>query len=252
MAQPTTREEFKQYCLRALGAPVIDINVDEDQLEDRIDDALQKYRDWHDDGTIRMFYKHQVTDSDLTNEYISVPSSITYIKRVMPIGGSTISSTNMFSVKYQIALNDLWDLNSGGFGGLTYYDQTKQYLEMLDMKLNGTPEVEFSRRQNRVYIFGKMDGDDIKKDDYVIIEAYQMVDPEIYSEVWQDGWLKRYCTELFRWQWGSNMRKFDGIQLPGGITISGEGLMGLAEERLDKLTEELDTKYSSPVDFYIG
>jgi hypothetical protein len=251
MTQPATREQFKEYCLRRLGAPVIEINVDDDQLEDRIDDALGKFRDFHDDGTVRTFLKHQITDSDKTNGWIPIPTSVTYVNRLMPFSSQVITSRNFFDVRYQIALNDLWDLNSGGFGGLEYYDQTKQYLNLLDMKLNGLPDVEFNRRQNRLYVFGKFD-DDFLVGDYLVVEALVAVDPETYNEVWQDPWLKAYTTELFRQQWGDNISKFDGVQLPGGITISGERLISQAERNIEKLIEDLENKYQSPIDFLVG
>ena len=169
MASPNSRDTLIEYCKRKLGDPVIEINVDEDQLEDRVDEAIQLYQEYHSDATVKTYFKHLVTADDVTNEYIPISSNIIYIARLFPIHTSS-ASRNFFDVKYQLMLNDMWDLNSV-VGGIAYYEQTQQYLSMLDMKLNGTPQVTFARRQNRLYVHGDFQDKDIKAGDLLAIPA---------------------------------------------------------------------------------
>ena len=149
MANPTTRAELITHCLRRLGEPVLEVNVDEDQIEDRVDEALQFYQEYHSDAIVKNYYKHAITAADVTNEYVTLPTSITTVQRIFPIDSSA-SSNNMFSARYQLRLNDIYDL--GFIGSLAHYEQTQQYLSMLDMKLNGAEQVRFNRNSNRLYI----------------------------------------------------------------------------------------------------
>ena len=164
MAAPTTRQEHIEYCLRRLGDPVIEINVDEDQLEERVDDALQYYQEYHSDSTVKTYLKHLVTSDDVANEYIPISSDIIYVSRLLPLNNAFGASRNFFDIKYQMMLNDIADLMNFA-GDLAYYEQMQQYLSLLDMKLNGTPQVNFSRRQNRLYIHGDFADSDIKAGD---------------------------------------------------------------------------------------
>ena len=166
MANPNSRDKLIQYCKRKLGEPVIEVNVDEDQIEDRIDEALQYFQEYHSDGTFRGYLKHQITADDVTNKYITIMDSILYIKRLIPFGTSFGASFNFFDIKYQMMLNDITDLQNFA-GDLAYYEQMQQYLSLLDMKLNGVPQVQFARRQNRLYIFGDFTDGDIKEGDYI-------------------------------------------------------------------------------------
>ena len=167
MANPTSRATLIDYCKRRLGDPVIEINVDEDQLEDRVDEALQYYQEYHSDATVRTYLKHQVTATDVTNEYIPIASNIIFVSKLFPVSSSFSSSVNFFDIKYQMRLNDIADIQRIA-GDLAYYEQMQQYLSLLDMKLNGQPQVQFSRRQNRLYIFGDFADSDIKQGDYVL------------------------------------------------------------------------------------
>lgn len=246
-----SREELKDYCLRKLGAPVIEINVDIDQIEDRVDEALQFYQEFHSDATVRTYFKYQVTAADVTNEYITLPESILYVSKMFPVSASFNNVTNMFSVKYQMMLNDIADLQNFA-GDLAYYEQMQQYLSMIDMKLNGTPQVQFSRRQNRLYIFGDFADKDIKEGDYVIAEVYQIIDPEQFTFVYDDRFLKKYATALIKRQWGANLIKFEGMQLPGGVTLNGRQIFDDAMQEIDKIEEEMRLEYELPPDFFVG
>ena len=167
MANPTSRATLIDYCKRRLGDPVIEINVDEDQLEDRVDEALQYYQEYHSDATVRTYLKHLVTAEDVSNEYISLSSNILFVSKLFPVSSSFNSSFNFFDIKYQMMLNDIADLQNFA-GDLAYYEQMQQYLSLLDIKLNGHPQVQFSRKQNRLYVFGDFADEDIKAGEYVV------------------------------------------------------------------------------------
>ena len=179
MAVPSSRQTLIDYCLRRLGQPVIEINVDTDQVEDRVDDALAVFREFHDDALVRIFLKHQVTQTDIDNGYISIASDIPYITKVFPLN-PTYSNVNMFDIRYQMMLNSLGDFMQFA-GGMSYYYQLEQYLDYLDQILNGQPIMTFSRNQNRLYLHGNFEDEDVIKDQYIIMEAYQEVDASTYN-----------------------------------------------------------------------
>lgn len=251
MAVLTSRQNLIDYCLRQLGDPVIEINVDDDQVEDRVDDALQVYQEFHGDATLRTYLKHQVTDSDVANGYIPVSDSIIFVSHLFPIDTAFSSSQNMFSFKYQMMLNDMTGLATWS-GDMAYYEQMNQYLSLLDMKLNGTPQISFARRQNRLYIWGDFADEDIQSGDYVVAEVYQIIDPDTHTSIWNDMFLKDYTTALIKKQWGQNMSKFDGVQLPGGVTINGRQLLEDANQEIETLRERLRLEQELPLDFYVG
>lgn len=249
MANPTTRQELIDYALRRLGAPVIEINIDEDQLEDRIDDALQFYQEYHSDATMRVYLKHQITADDITNKYISLNDNILNVKRVFPIGDSQ-SSINMFSVKYQLHLNDIYDLSY--IGDLMYYEMVQQYVSLLDMKLNGSGEhIRWNRHMNQLHLDVNWETD-IKVGNYIIVEAMRIVDQSTYTEVYNDMFLKQYATALIKQQWGSNLIKFEGMQLPGGVTLNGRQIFDDATQEISQIREQMQSNYEMPVDFYVG
>src|SRR6056300_157228 len=251
MANPNSRATLIDYCKRRLGDPVIEINVDEDQLEDRVDEALQYYQEYHSDATLRTYLKHQVTADDVTNEYIPLSSDITFVSKLFPVASSFNSSFNFFDIKYQMMLNDIADLQNFA-GDLAYYEQMQQYLGMLDMKLNGTPQVQFSRRQNRLYIFGDFADEDIKAGEYIIAEVYQIVDPDTHTSVYNDMWLKEYTTALIKQQWGANLIKFEGMQLPGGVILNGRQIYDDATSEIVQLRENIRLEHELPADFFVG
>ena len=251
MANPTSRATLIDYCKRRLGDPVIEVNVDEDQLEDRVDEALQYYQEYHSDATLRTYLKHQVTASDVANEYIPLSSNILFVSKVFPVLSNFGSTTNMFDIKYQMMLNDIANLQNFA-GDLAYFEQMNQYLALLDVKLNGQPQVQFSRKQNRLYIFGDFADKDIKADDYIIVEIYQIIDPDAHTSVYNDMWLKEYTTALIKQQWGANLIKFEGMQLPGGVVLNGRQIYDDATTDIDKLRETIRMEHEMPPDFFVG
>jgi hypothetical protein len=247
MANPQSRRELREHCLRTLGKPVIDINVDEDQLEDRIDDALQYFAEYHFDGVERVYDKHQITAADITNQYISVPDPVVSVTRVLPI--SDASTISMFDVRYQLRLNEFYDFSSVS---VQYYDTVMKHMRMLDMLFAGEHPIEFNRKQNRLYINGFEWGTELKEDKYLIIESYRRLDANTYTEIYNDMFLKEYTTALFKLQWGTNLSKFDGIQLPGGATLNGRQIVEDAKEEIQRIKEQMSLNYELPVDFMVG
>lgn len=251
MANPTSRATLIDYCKRRLGDPVVEINVDEDQLEDRVDEALQYYQEYHSDATVRTYLKHQVTQTDIDNEYITLSSNIIFVSKLFPISSSFNSSFNFFDIKYQMMLNDIADLQNFA-GDLAYYEQMQQYLSLLDVKLNGHPQTQFQRKQNRLYVFGDFADNDVTVGEYIVAEVYQIVDPSTHTSVFNDMWLKEYTTALIKQQWGSNLLKFEGMQLPGGVVLNGRQIFDDATTDIDKLRETIRMEHEMPADFFVG
>jgi len=246
-----SRDQLIDYCKRKLGDPVIEINVDYQQFEDRVDDAIQYYQEYHSDATVKTYLKHLVTEDDVTNEYIPLSQDIIFVSKLFPLASNFNQGRNFFDIKYQMMLNDMADLVSFA-GDLAYYEQMQQYLSLLDMKLNGHPQVQFSRRQNRLYVFGDFADDDINAGDYLIAEVYQTVDPETHTSVYDDMWLKEYTTALIKQQWGMNLIKFEGMQLPGGVMLNGRQLYDDATSDIERLREVIRLEHEMPVDFFVG
>jgi len=261
MAQPASKIELKEYCLRRLGKPVLEINVDDDQIDDLIDDAIQLFNERHYNGTEKVFLKHQFTADDETrfttsnetlsigttdwetrNNYIPIPDHITGISKVFGIKGSNIRSS-MFGLEYQLFLNDLYQFGSVDI--LSYY-MTKSYLETLDMILNNGNFIpyRFNQRQDRLYIDTTTKF--VKEGAYVIIDCWRALDPTSYTQVYNDPFLKRYCTSLIKRQWGQNLIKFQGAQLPGGITLNGRQIYDDAVAELKEIEAEIASKYEIP------
>jgi len=245
----TTKQGLKDYCLRRLGEPVIHVNVDPDQVDDRIDEALQYFQEFHGDHTERAFVKHLVTSTDVTNEYITVASDIIFVKRIIPI--SAYANTGMFSFEYQFNLNNMANLYNF-MGDIAYYEQMKQHLSLIDMEFSGTPQLTFTRRKNRLYLHGDFADTDVKAGEYLIVEVYQIVDPVTNTSIYDDLMLKDYVTALIKRQWGQNMGKFEGMQLPGGVTISGRDMLVEANEEIRVLQERIRLEQELPPDFLIG
>jgi hypothetical protein len=246
MANPTTRAEFKQNCLRRLGAPVIEINVDDDQVDDRIDEALAYYWDYHFDGSSKIYYKHQVTAENIENKYIDVPENIIGVVNIFDLG-SALGTNNLFNIRYQIALNDLYTLTSVSM--VPYY-MALQHIQFLEYLLVGKQPLRYNRHKNKLYL--DMDWERIGEGNYLIAEAYEVVDPNVYADVWKDRWLLQYTTALIKRQWGNNLKKFQGMQMPGGLTFNGQQIYNEAIEEITKLEQEMIYTYSLPVTDMIG
>lgn len=246
MATPTSRATFKEYCLRSLGKPVIEINVDDDQVDDRIDEALKYYWDYHFDGSEKLYYKYQVTDQTKADRYITMPENVIGVINLFPVG-QALNTNNLFNIRYQIALNDLYTLTSVSM--VPYY-MAMQHVQFLEQMLVGQQPIRYNRHMNRLYV--DMDWNIISSGDYIVAEAYQIVDPDVYTDAWADRWLLRYATCLIKLQWGNNLKKFQGMQLPGGIQFNGQKIYEEAlQERID-LEKEMITSYSLPVTDMIG
>lgn len=249
MAKPNSRQTLIDYCLRSLGAPVIEINVDDDQVDDRIDEALQFYQHYHDDAIEKVYLKHIVTQTDITNGYIPINDLVTDVVRVLPIR-ETVSSTDMFDIRYQIHLNDIYAL--GFMGSLTDYVMAQQWLSLLDMVVDSDEKhVNFERHKNRLEIF--MDwSEEVEVGDNLVIECYRIIDPNTFTDVYNDYFLKKYATALIKKQWGQNLIKFEGMVMPGGVTFNGRQLFDDAVQELEQLVEEARLNWEKPVDFMTG
>lgn len=240
MARPSTREELIQNCLRRLGKTVTEINVSREQIEDRIDEALDYYFDYHFDGAEKTYYKYQVTEQDRTNKYITMPENINGVVKVFSIGDA-LNTNNMFNIRYQIALNDLYTLTNVSI--VPYY-MAMQHIRLLEDVLVGQVMIRYNRHRNRLYL--DMDWDKIATDSYLIVEAYEVIDPAVYSDVWKDRWLLRYATALIKRQWGTNLKKFSGMTMPGGVQFNGQQIYDEAIEEINMLEQEMLTSYSIP------
>lgn len=251
MAKPTTRATLIQYCLRNLGEPVIEVNIDDDQIEDRIDEAIQYYQEYHSDAVKRVFIKHQITLADITNNYITLPEAIISVFRVFPITSASAAGSDMFSTKYQMYMNDLSSMNRSS--SLIDYEMTKQYMSLIDMTINGlSQQITFTRHMNRLSIEINWAEAGLTEGKYVVLEGYQILDPDTYPDVYNDMMLKRHSTALLKKNWGANLIKFEGMQLPGGVTINGRAIYEDAMNDIQKIEEEYDMKYSTPPDFFCG
>ena len=234
MAGPATKDEFKEYCLRKLGKPVIEINVTEDQIEDRVDEALRFYWDYHFDGSEMVYYKHQVTETDMANKYITVPENIMGVVSVFPIGDPSIRSDDLFNIRYQIALNDLYTLTSVS---LVPYYMAMEHLSLMSEMLIGKQPIRYSRHKDRVYI--DTDWGSLGVGKFLILQAYEVIDPDVYTDAWNDRWLQNYATALIKKQWGDNINKFSGMSLPGGVQFNGDKIQNDAEADIRRLETDM-------------
>ena len=247
MAQPATRKEFREYCLRKLGKPVIEINVDIDQVEDRIDEALSYYWDYHFDGTDRLFLKHQITQDDIDNGYIDVPENVIGAVNIFNLGSNITAGSGMFNVQYQFVLNNLHDFVN--YNMINFY-MSMQHLQFMEEILVGKQPIRYNRHVNSLYI--DTDWKRLSIGTYIVAECYSIVDPNLYTDVWKDRWLQNYTTAKIKYQWGTNLTKFNNMQLPGGLTFNGEQILADAREEILRMEEEMISSYSLPVIDMIG
>ena len=272
MAVPTTKATFKSYCLRSLGFGVIDINISDDQADDRIDEALQYFAQYHYDGIEKMYLKHLITSADVTRarsnttvtatdeiddtltadwlegkNWIPVPESVLSVVKVFPFSDGATS--NMFDMRYQLRLNDLYDFSSQS---IIQYEMTMQHLDFLEHVLVGETPIRFNQHQNRLYIDMDWANDVTADQDYIVIECYRKLDPTSFTDVFDDIYLKRYATALLKRQWGANLSKFSGVTMLGGVTMNGETLFTQAQEEIMKLEEQIQLAFELPVNYMIG
>jgi len=253
MGQPNSRQTLKDYCLRRLGYPVVKINVDDGQVEDRLDDALQFFSEYHFDGVERMYFPYQITGQDITNRYIntdSISPNIITVNRVLPFSESGVAASNFFSARYQMHLQDYFGLRNGNFN-LSYYDIAQQYISLIQQYLEPEKALVFSRVTNRLRL--EMNWSEmLKPGDYIMIEAYVVLNPNVYTEIYNDRLLKEYLTNLIKRQWGQNLIKFANIDLPGGIHFDAQKIHDDAQIQIDKIEEQVQQKYELPPDFMVG
>lgn len=257
MSTITTRTDFKNYCLRRLGFPVIDINVDEDQVEDRIDDALQYWQDYHFDGMQKVYYIHKLTQTDLNNKYLDMSSirdssnnttEVLGVTRIFPIQDSS-ATINMFDLRYQLRLNELYDFTAASY---INYTLTQQHLRSLEIMFTGEIPIRFQRHMQRLFVDWAWGSSQAPVGTVAVLECYTTLNPDYYGKVWNDRWLKEYATELIRKQWGSNLKKFGGIQLPGGVVLNGDKIYADAEEEIRRLETEMENNYGGVLEFYLN
>ena len=268
MAEPASREQLKQYALRALGKPVIEINVEDDQLEDRIDEALQFYQQYHYDGIRRTYLKYQYTQTDYDrinantsesvtknsvttawqegNGFIVVPESVISVINIFPY--SSKGSMNLFDVRYQMRLNDLYDFSSTS---MVNYDVVMRHLDFLDHILVGEKPIRFNQNDNRLYIDQDWK-EDLLVGEFLVIECYRKLDPNVYTDVYNDMILKRYVTALFKKQWGSNLSKFNGVAMLGGVTLNGQQIFSEALTDIEKIEDEIRKSFEMSQPLMIG
>ena len=276
MAKPASRQQLIDYCLRRLGAPVLEINVDDDQIDDLVDDALQYFQERHFDGVERMYLKYKITQEDLdrgrgrntngvgivtttatsttgnvfnfyeTSNYIQVPDSIIGIEKIFKFDTSSISG-GMFSIKYQLFLNDLYYFDSVE---LLQYAMVKSYLEDIDFLLTTDKQLRFNKRQDRLYL--DLDWASQSADQYIVIDCYRILDPNEFTNVYNDSFIKKYLTALIKRQWGQNLIKFRGVKLPGGIELNGREIYEDAEKELEDIKQRMTLEYELPPYDFIG
>jgi hypothetical protein len=257
MATVNSRQQFTEYCLRKLGFPVIEINVDPDQVEDRIDDALQYFQDYHFDGLQKVYYIHQITQEDINQRYLDLSdvrdnsnnaTEIVGVTRIFPLMDSQ-ASISMFDLRYQLRLNELYDFTSASY---INYTMTMQHLRMLEQLFVGETPIRYQRHMQKLFIDWGWGQSSAPVGSIVVIEAYAIINPTVYNRVWDDRWLKRYGTALVKRQWGENLKKFGGIQLPGGVVLNGDKIFEEAMDEIKELEEDMENNYGGVVEFFMN
>ncbi len=245
----TSRTTLQDYCLRRLGHPVIEINVDDEQMSDRLDDALEYFAEYHFDGVEKVFLKHTLTQDDIDNEYIAMddPASpvggpVVGVIRVLPIPNFNAFQTGFFNEEFQLRIQDL---NTFTGSSMLNWQMSLQNFSMIDHLFTVNASLLFNRKQNNLYLETNW-SDKFTVGDILIIECYRMLDPAQYTEVYNDMFLKKYTTALIKRQWGENLKKFEGVQLPGGVTLNGKTIYDEAVEEITKIEEEMNLKYELP------
>lgn len=246
MAEPASRADLIEYTLRQLGKPVVEINVADEQIQDRLDDALQIFRTYHFDGVEKMYLSHTLTQQDLDNDYITLPPAVMSVVRIFPYSVS-LSTNNIFSIRYQMAMNDLFDFSSID---LSYYEIAKQHINLLEEMLVGEPSIRFNKHMDKVFIDTSWERH-YTVGDKLLFEVYASLDGDEYPSIWNDEFLKKYFTALVKRQWGSNLKKFSGVTMMGGITLNGQEIYDEGKQEVEQCELELVDKYSYPPQFFM-
>jgi hypothetical protein len=246
MATVNSRAGLIQYCLRKLGSPVIQIDVAPEQIEDRIDDALEYFIDFHHDGVDKFYLKHQVSGTDVSNQYFDIEDPL--IISVTRMFAYSSANINMFDIRYQIRLNDFYNFNNVS---MIHYQVTRQHLALLDFLFDNEPTIRFNRLENRIYVDFSWT-EDVLEGDFIIFECYRAVDPEATTTMYNDRMLKLYATALIKEQWGNNLSKYNGIALPGGVTLDGKSIKLEAQEEAEAIRHQIETMYQLPINFEMG
>jgi len=257
MPAVTDRATFKDYCLRRLGFPVIELNLDDDQVEDRIDDALQYWQDYHFDGTQKLYYIKKINQTDINQKYIDLSNvrdssnnqlDIIGVTRIFPVTDSQ-ANVNMFDLRYQLRLNELYDFTSASY---VNYTLTMQHLRSLELMFSGEVPIRFQRHMKKLFVDWGWGSTGAPVGTTLIAECYANIDPTVYNDVWNDRWVKEYATALIKRTWGNNLKKFSGIQLPGGVTLNGNQIYDEAVTEIEKLESEMQVEYGAPLEFLMN
>lgn len=257
MPAVTDRATFKDYCLRRLGFPVIELNLDDDQVEDRIDDALQYWQDYHFDGTQKLYYIKKINQTDINQKYIDLSDvrdssnnqlDIIGVTRIFPVTDSQ-ANVNMFDLRYQLRLNELYDFTSASY---VNYTLTMQHLRSLELMFSGEVPIRFQRHMKKLFVDWGWGSTGAPVGTTLIAECYANIDPTVYNDVWNDRWVKEYATALIKRTWGNNLKKFSGIQLPGGVTLNGNQIYDEAVTEIEKLESEMQVEYGAPLEFLMN
>ena len=254
MSRPSTREQFTDYCLRRLGFPVIEINVAEEQVDDRIDDALSKYWDYHFDGVEEDYLIVPITSNDVSNGYITLEEKVFSVISILPIGNDSsvgIGAGDLFNAQYQFYMNDFYGSNNIVSSNLEYLSSLKSYLSTAQMTVSPINSFNFNRKTNRLR-FNESLSRLKEKSSSIVIKVYKKIDETVFSDVWDDEFLKEYATALIKKQWGENLKKFGNMNLPGGITLNGEAIFNEAIADIERLETKLTIDLQIPNDFFMG
>lgn len=247
MAEPSSRSDFKEYILRKLGSPVIEINVSDEQIEDRIDEALSFYADYHYDGTEHVYLKHVLTAEDIRNKYITLPPKLQGVVGVVDLKSNIASGSSLFNVRYQYILNNIQDLQNYD---ISNYYISMQHLELIEEVLTGKEFIRYNKNINKLHI--DVNSGYLSEGSVIVIEAYDTVDGSVNADLWKDRWLQNYAAILVKQQWGSNLTKFTNLQLMAGIQFNGEQILSEATAEREKVEEEAKQSLQSIIQHYSG
>ncbi len=243
-----SRPQLIDYCLRRLGAPVTEINVDDEQISDRIDDAIEFFQEYHFDGVEKVFLKLEITAQNIEDEWIAIPPDILSVLRILPIPNFSAFQTGMFNEEYQLRLADMDNFSTSSL--INWSMQLTNY-SLITHLFSIQPTMMYNRKQDRLYLETDWE-EKFNVDSHIIVECYRALDPATWPQVYNDMFLKKYATALIKQQWGSNLKKFTGVVLPGGISLDGQTIFTEATEEITKIEEEVSMKYELPPDGFIG